>query len=183
MAFRKPGEGSAYYQANKERINANSRSYRQRAKAERPWLVALKSTKLRARERGLHFSLSDEWARSVWTGACAMTGIEFVVDMSGATGPKPLSATIDRINANAGYTPDNCRFVLSCVNNFRGTLGDAEMLRVAAAIVTHDRDVNAARNILRRGLATLVEGASVQRRGAANKDGGVSFVPSKSGGA
>lgn len=29
---------------------------------------------------------------------------------------------------------------------------------------SHDRDVNAARNILRRGLATLAEGAAKERR-------------------
>ena len=88
----------------------------------------------RAKEKGVPCDLTQEWAASVWTGVCAITGIPFERDQTGKSGPKPFSATIDRIDQTGGYLQGNCRFVLMCVNNFRGTLGDEDMRRVAAAI-------------------------------------------------
>ena len=123
-----------YYRLHKERINEGAARYRARTKIEKPWTIALHCSRVRAKEKGVPCDLTQEWAASVWTGVCAITGIPFERDQTGKSGPKPFSATIDRIDQTGGYLQGNCRFVLMCVNNFRGTLGDEDMRRVAAAI-------------------------------------------------
>lgn len=123
-----------YYNNNKERFRQNSSAYSSRVKKERPWIMVLQCAKRRALDKGIEFSLTKEWAASIWTGKCALSGLEFIVDESGIPGPKPFSATVDKIIPALGYIPSNCRFILSCVNNFRGTLGDEEMYRVAEAL-------------------------------------------------
>lgn len=206
------GEASkAYYEANKDAFKVNARRYQLTQKTERPWAGPIRTSRLRARERNLEHTLTSGWGKRTFNGVCAISGLPFRVDESGSPGPKPFSPTIDRIDPTKGYTPENSRFVLSCVNNFRGTMGDADMLIVAAAILiksirngggtlevseylttqvcstcgtlplsrprgiaglskriwqcddcetVHDRDQNAARNILRIGLDTLAGGTS-----------------------
>lgn len=124
----------AYYLQNKVALNASSARYNAKIKHDRPWIKILQCARSRAKLRNICFALTAEWAESVWTGKCAITGLDFVVNETGETGPKPFSATVDRVIPSLGYTPGNCRFILSCVNNFRGTLGDDEMRRVAIAI-------------------------------------------------
>lgn len=143
LSERDAAQKSTYYLANKEKINAASKRYRERAKYIYPWVTILQRARERAEQRGLAYDLDAAWARTSWTGRCAITDIPFRVDTSGNKGPKPFSASIDRIDCNLGYTKENCRFILMCVNNFRGTLGDEDMLLIASAI--------AARNILKVG--------------------------------
>lgn len=124
-----------YYLLNKSSYQAAAQKYQSKARHERPWLKILQGARRRAEIRDIPFNLSAEWASAIWTGKCAITGMAFVVNESGKSGPMPFSATVDRIIPALGYVPENCRFVLSCVNNFRGTLGDDEMRRVAHAII------------------------------------------------
>jgi hypothetical protein len=130
---------AAYYQSNTERFAKLNRDTLERRRTERPWISAIRSSRARAESRGIEFTITAAWGRAVWTGVCAITGIAFATDRSGSSGPKPFSATLDRIDQTKGYTPDNARFVLHCVNVFRGLMGDEEMLRVAKAICDANR--------------------------------------------
>jgi len=45
------------------------------------------------------------------------------------------SPSIDRIDNSKAYTPDNCRFVLNCVNSFKHDGTDADIYRIAEALL------------------------------------------------
>lgn len=119
---------------NPERRRATVRKSRSR----KIWLRLLNSTMANAKKRGREHTLTKEWARANYTGYCALTGLPFVVSdgsAASARGPNHYSPSIDRINSAAGYTPDNCRFILWIVNKFRDTMSDAEMYHLAAALL------------------------------------------------
>ena len=99
-----------------------------------PWYHLIKTAKERAARKGVAFELTQDWGRDNWTGRCAITGIEFVKNGLGS-GPKPRSPSIDRIDPKKGYTPDNSRFILACVNSFKHEGTDLDMYLIAKVIV------------------------------------------------
>jgi hypothetical protein len=109
-------------------------TYRAKLTSKRPWKYLLASARTRAREKGVPFLLTDEWATKRWTGRCEITGIEF--RLNGKRGPFPFSPSVDRIDASKGYTEDNTRFILWGCNAIKGTGTDADMIEIARAIVS-----------------------------------------------
>lgn len=99
-----------------------------------PWERLLRAASDRARAKGLPFTLTEEWATTRWTGRCEISGISFVVKNTGEPGPKFFSPSIDQIEAKAGYTPENCRFVLWAVNALKHDGSDEDMILVAKSI-------------------------------------------------
>lgn len=106
----------------------------------RPWNYLLTSAKNRAKERGLVFELTHEWAKERWTGRCEITGLEF--RQGKKPGPQPFSPSIDRIHAHIGYTKENCRFVVWGCNAIKGVGTDADMYEIAAAITTSHKGLS-----------------------------------------
>ncbi|CAB4164257.1 hypothetical protein UFOVP826_16 [uncultured Caudovirales phage] len=105
-----------------------------RARASKyPYENMIKEAKKRAKKKSLPCSINQEWAKLRWTGYCELTGVEFVKS-SYRQGTNPFSATIDRIEPQKGYTPDNCRFIANCVNAFKSTMTDRQMLSMAKII-------------------------------------------------
>lgn len=95
-----------------------------------PFLV--RAARYRAKKRGLPFELTVEWARGIWTGRCAVTGIAFRIGDGCQTS---FSPSIDKIVPELGYTPSNSRFVLAGINSLKGNGTDEDVRYVAAAIV------------------------------------------------
>lgn len=109
-----------------------------RRRAENPWYAALLAAGDRAQQKGLEHNLTADWARSTYTGVCALTGLPFInsaTSPAGKSGGRPYSASIDKINPLRGYTQDNCRWVIFAVNSFKGTMSDQELLAIAKALV------------------------------------------------
>lgn len=113
-------------------INARRRA---KVKREFPWSQSLYSCMMRAKKNGIPFDLTVEWAEKNWTGFCSLTGIKFEQRQDGNTGPLPRSASIDKIDPHKGYVQDNCRFILHCVNSFKGTMTDEEMINIAKFLI------------------------------------------------
>lgn len=99
----------------------------------RPWLYLLKSRKSEAVQRGLEFTLTDEWAVARWTGRCELTNILF--EKNKTNGPWPFSPSLDRIDNSRGYTQDNARFILWGANALKGVGTDLDAARIAAALL------------------------------------------------
>lgn len=111
------------------------REARYRSRQASPWKRLLDIAAERAAKKGVPFELTTAWATERWTGRCEVTGLPFVIGARGS-GPKPRSPSIDRIKPELGYTPENCQFVLACVNSFKHSGNESEMFEVAQAIVT-----------------------------------------------
>jgi len=99
----------------------------------------LEGAKQRAKAQHLPYTLTEKWAITTWTGACAVTGLTFVFKPRGKRkwdkGTSLYSASIDRISPKKGYTQKNCRFVLTSINWFKNHGSDADILRIATALV------------------------------------------------
>lgn len=140
----------AYYAANRDRLRAKMKEWREQnpeqahknnrasyaaQRASFPWKESLRGCERRARAKGLEFTLSPEWAKATWTGLCTCSGLEFATERKEKKGPGMFSPSIDRIDPSKGYTPDNCRFVLSAVNSLKHAGSDSDMVKVAMALV------------------------------------------------
>lgn len=137
-------QGKARYQKNADTRRAYVRDQRAELRGKEPWRLALPGVRCRAKTRNIPFDLTPEWARSVWTGRCALTGIEFDLSTQpGRTGPRFYSPSIDRIEPALGYTQGNCRFVLFAVNALKSDACDADMLRVARALLVPEKEETA----------------------------------------
>lgn len=136
---------------NRERLNAQSRNYQKRnghyvrakklaffnrIRQVRPWESLINGARSRAKAHGKEFNLTHEWAASVWTGRCAITGHPFDMIRRMRHGGFNYSPSIDRIDNSVGYTTDNCRFILFAVNIFKRAMSDEDMLKIADLLST-----------------------------------------------
>ena len=84
-------------------------------------VALLKDARRRAKAKGIKFSLTREWVIDrLRVLTCEATGWLFVIQSG--RGHHPFAPSIDRINPLKGYTPANCRIVISAVNTLKGIL-------------------------------------------------------------
>lgn len=94
----------------------------------------------RARQKGLDCTLNPAAIQAVIdAGECQMTGIPFNLD-GGRTWDSP---SIDRIDSSNGYSPENTRVVLYCVNVMANTWGENKIVEIAEAITARRRNCSA----------------------------------------
>jgi hypothetical protein len=87
--------------------------------------------KYRAKQKGLSFDLdAEDIQRRIDANACELTGVPF--DLTG--GKTWDSPSLDRIDSTRGYTQDNVRVVLYCVNVMANVWGPKKILDIADAI-------------------------------------------------
>lgn len=78
----------------------------------------------RANKHGREYTLTPEYVLDRAKKAeyrCEKTGIPFVFD---ATKKHPFSVSIDRIDSDGGYTPDNCQLVCFIYNQCKNEWHD-----------------------------------------------------------
>ena len=89
----------------------------------------LYNTRNRAKKKGIKCTLDYMWLRDkLKTGKCELTGMAF--EVRDKKGYHPFASSIDRIDNSKGYHKNNCRVILNCVNSFKGTLTDDQVLEV-----------------------------------------------------
>jgi hypothetical protein len=101
-----------------------------------PWREIVRSAFRRALDKGLPFSLTNDWAKKTWTGRCALTDIPFELTNSKSGFYSP---SIDQIDAGVGYTPENSRFVLFSINGFKSNGTDEDMIKAAKCLISHQK--------------------------------------------
>ncbi len=106
------------------------------------WLMSVyKRTKQYSNKHKLPFDLTAEWIRNrVINGGfkCEITGIPFIPPW--ATGKRcasPHSLSADRINAYAGYTKDNVRFIIHQLNVALQRSSDEEFELIAKGFMEY----------------------------------------------
>lgn len=96
---------------------------------ENPIKRRLGAIKARAKKQGVKFNLTEDWFLAHFN-ICEVTGIELNLD-SGS----PWLAEVDRIIPGGDYTMDNCRLVCAIYNRSRMTYTDADVKRMATALI------------------------------------------------
>jgi hypothetical protein len=77
----------------------------------------LTSTRLRAEDKGVIFSLDAEWVRTRLEMVCELTGLPFDLEPGRRIGRfNPYAPSIDRRIPGGNYTPDNCRMIVMALN-------------------------------------------------------------------
>ena len=125
----------------KQYYNSQSLARYYRARENAPWQIMVEVAEVRARKKKIPYDLTVDWAKNRWTGRCEATGIPFIL---GNKIRGPFSPSLDQITAGAGYTQNNCRFVIWAFNAAKGVGTDADMLQLAKAIVAHQEPTDAA---------------------------------------
>lgn len=79
-------------------------------------------------------TLTAEWAiEKLLAGNCEGTGLPFTFDVG--SGHQPFAPSIDRIDSALGYTPDNCRMVITAFNHGRNEWSDDVLATWARAFL------------------------------------------------
>lgn len=140
----------AYYDENKERINANATAYQKAMSIEQKKKKS--ATFRRWNETSPVGPLGKNLRRALYRtptenpvtvndllqifsdqkGLCAVSGIEMTWGSGNFTA---TSMSIDRIDSSVGYTKENVRLVCYQVNTFKGVWTDVDMIAMARAIV------------------------------------------------
>lgn len=88
----------------------------------------------RAKKKNFEFSLDREWFFDELDKGCTLTGWGFSLK-TGHNQKNAMGPSIDRLDSNKGYTKDNCRLVLWCVNRALGEEDDNFMYMWAKEFV------------------------------------------------
>ena len=78
------------------------------------------SSKRRAGKRGLpHTITTDDIEARIANGVCELTGLPFVLETDYEWTNHPMAPTIDRIDPNKGYVPENIQMVCAGINQLK----------------------------------------------------------------
>lgn len=86
--------------------------------------------KKKCKDKGLTFDISREWLMNKFAAnKCEWSGIEFNLENM------DLLPSVDRLDPTKGYTEDNCRVILHCLNAFKGQMPTEECEKIMAIVM------------------------------------------------
>lgn len=106
-----------------------------RRKREEREVSALIGARNRAKQKGMEFDLTKEWVKAR-SEKCELSGLPFRPEYDGVHGRNPFAPSVDRIDSSKGYTQDNCRVILYCLNMGLGQWGLGEVAPIWEAVLT-----------------------------------------------
>ena len=133
------------YKAQRTPTAAEREGARRRSRARSERLLAtvegrlhniLKEAQRNSRARDREFTVTYEQVMSLYTqqqGLCALTGWPLT-----CTTRDPRLISIDRIDSDRGYTPDNIHLVAWCVNRAKLNTGLAEFVAMCQAVAEYN---------------------------------------------
>jgi hypothetical protein len=126
-----------YRAENPDKVRAAIKRWQDRSKTDYRIWASMTVGRLRARKR-LFAGLTADHLAEVFEdqeGKCALTGILLKRRVGRHD---PLCASVDRIDNNHGYRNGNVRVIAWCVNSFRMSMTDDEMLDIAEILLRHN---------------------------------------------
>lgn len=105
----------------------------------RPYRRLFSEARLRSRKKKIAFDLDQEWLKArlaACRGRCEQTGVHLLLPGHGGR-TSPWSVTLDRIDSRKGYTKDNVQIVCWSYNVAKATFTDADVMKMARAMVLH----------------------------------------------
>lgn len=85
--------------------------------------------KFGAQVRGVSFEITIEDAFSIWTGFCALSGIEL----------NESTMSLDRIDSTKGYTKDNIQWVHKEINFMKQELSDVAFIKWCSLVTANQQ--------------------------------------------
>ena len=125
-----------YKQDNKEKLKPKNRNYRLEAQKRGPDRIMIAAIKGRAKRKGLPFDLDKEWYNTEYKKGCAVTGL--TLDPIGSK--TAFVGHVDRTIPELGYVRSNCKVVCACYNLAKKDWSDADVMKMAKALVIRGAD-------------------------------------------
>ena len=102
--------------------------------------LLLRVAERRSKEHNWDFDLTKDWlSEKILAGKCEISNISFNYIKTHKSFYNPFNPSIDRIDSSKGYTKDNCRIVLACINMGIGEWGLDTYLEVAAKAIANQK--------------------------------------------
>ena len=94
--------------------------------------VLHKLAQSRAKAKGYPCTITEDWVLGrIIKGKCEATGMDLVLVQDGR---HPQSPSLDKIDPNLGYTPDNTQVVVCMYNYAKGCFSHEDVVRMAEAL-------------------------------------------------
>jgi hypothetical protein len=116
-----------------DQVQKRKQQYLRRKREERE-VSALIGARNRAKQKGMEFDLTKEWVKAR-SEKCELSGLPFRPEYDGVHNRNPFAPSVDRIDSSKGYTQDNCRVILYCLNMGLGQWGLEEVAPIWAAVI------------------------------------------------
>lgn len=116
-----PSYNSSWRKQNPDKARKIDKKQNEKLK-DVPWVRCLYGIRQSAKRRGIEFSLSKEYLKSIWTDVCPILGIKMTINEGKA---QYNSYSLDRIDSNKGYVEGNV-MVISYRANVIKSMGTAE---------------------------------------------------------